>query len=312
MSTSSEAQPAGASALPSTAALVLFVGVFACSTSVLFIKSSAMPAASLAAGRLWVATLVLAPVFLRERRAHAERLRPGDLARGALPGVVLGLHLLSWNVGARMTSAVNATLLVNMVPLATPFLLWLTVRERLNRREWIGTALALAGIGVLTASDLEIAQGHLIGDAVCFGSMLLFALYLVFARRHRDLPSVFLYIVPLYAAAATTCSVAAALFDLPFALERPAWEWGMVLGLGLVPTVLGHSALNFAMTRLRGQAVPVANLAQPLFAGTMAFVLLGEVPATAFYAACALILAGATLALVDLRAHEGTAAREPG
>lgn len=305
MSSTPETRASSPSARWPSGALVLFVGVFACSTSVLFIKSSTMPAASLAAGRLWIATLVLAPVFLRDRRAFASQLEPGDLVRGALPGVLLGLHLLSWNVGARLTSAVNATLLVNMVPLATPFLLWFAVRERVTRREWLGTALGVAGIGLLTAADLELTRHHLMGDAVCLGSMLLFALYLVFARRNRDLPSVFLYVVPLYAAAALTCTTAAAAFELPFALERPAWEWGMVVGLGLVPTVLGHSALNFAMTRLRGQAVPVANLAQPLFAGVMAFALLGEVPPPAFYAACALILAGASLVLVDLRADEG-------
>ena len=308
MSSSTESHASSATSPSSGSALVLLVGVFACSTSVLFIKSSTMPAATLAAGRLWVATLVLAPVFLRDRRKLAAQLKPGDLVRGAVPGVLLGLHLLSWNVGARMTSAVNATLIVNMVPLATPFLLWLAVRERVTRREWLGTALGIAGIAMLSFSDVELARDHLVGDVVCFGSMLLFALYLVFARRNRDLPSVFLYIVPLYGVAALTCTLAGALFEWPFVLAQPAWEWGMVLGLGLVPTVLGHSALNYAMTRLRGQTVPVANLAQPLFAGVMAFLLLGEVPPAAFYAACVLILSGAVLVLGDLRTDEEAAA----
>ncbi len=294
----------GGSVAPSDG-LILLAGIFACSTSVLFIKGSTVPAASLAAGRLWLATLVLLPIFLRDQRQHAARFERADVLRGALPGVLLGLHLLTWNMGARLTSAVNATLVVNMVPLATPFFLLALAGERVTRREWIGTGLGIAGIGVLTLRDLELAPAHFVGDAICFGSMLLFALYLVFARRNRDLPTVFLYVVPLYASAALTCTVAAVLFELPFTVERRGWEILMVIGLALVPTVLGHSSLNLAMTRLRGQVVPVANLGQPLFAGVMAFLLLGEIPSPAFYAACVLIVTGAAFALVDLRTVGG-------
>ncbi len=279
-------------------AVILLVGVIACSTSVIFIKGSELPSSALAAGRLWVATVFLAPLFLRDRRWHADRFGRRELMRGLLPGFFLGIHLISWNVGARMTSAVNASLVVNMVPLATPFLLWGMTGERLNRREWGGTILGLIGIAVLTAPDVELSSDHFLGDAVCFGSMLLFAIYLVLARANRDLPSVFLYVVPLYATAAITCTLASLLLDTPTQLERPVFEAAMVIGLGLVPTVIGHSALNHAMTRFRGQVVPISNLAQPIFAGVMAFFILGEVPEAAFYLACALILGGAALALI--------------
>ncbi len=298
MASSGEAAPGGA-----RDSLVLLAGIIACSSSVLFIKGSEMPPATLAAARLWVATLALAPLFVRDRRWHAERLGGRDLVRGLLPGFFLGAHLLTWNIGARATTAVNATLLVNMVPLATPFLLWLMARERVSAREWSGTALGLTGIATLTLRDVELSRENIVGDAVCLGSMLLFAVYLVLARANRDLPSVFLYIVPLYATAALTCTMAS-LFEAPLVgLERPGFEAAMVLGLGLVPTVIGHSALNFSMARLRGQVVPIANLGQPISAGVMAYLILGEVPPPIFYLACVLILGGAALALTSTPAE---------
>ncbi|MGD8862673.1 MAG: DMT family transporter, partial [Myxococcales bacterium] len=272
-------------------------GIVACSTSVLFIKASTMHPATLAVGRLLVASCVLSPLFVRDLRRHAARVGWPQLSVALLPGVTLGLHLVVWNAGARMTSAANASLVVNMVPLVTPLLLLLFTGERLNRGEWMGTALGVTGILLLTARDYELDREHFLGDGVCFVAMVLFASYLVMGRRSREVPTLFLYVVPVYVTAGLTCLIATALVQAPFEGAFEPFELSMALGLGLVPTVLGHSALNHAMGRFRGQAVSLANLAQPLSAALLAFLLLGEVPAAAFYVATVLILGGARLAL---------------
>ena len=279
--------------------LVLAGGVVACSTSVLFIKGSQLHPATLACGRLVVAAICLGPFFLRDLRRYGAgpSLVPGALwSRSLWPGVALGTHLITWNMGARLTTAANASLVVNMVPLATPLLL-LAVNERLTRREGLGTLLGLAGVVGMSARDLQLDREHFVGDLVCFGAMLLFAVYLVLGRRSRELPSVFLYVVPVYSVAALTCAAACLWVPTPLVGLGDPRELGMVLGLALLPTVLGHSALNYAMGRFRGQAVSVSNLAQPLSAAVLAFVVLGEVPDAAFYLASVLILAGAASAL---------------
>ncbi|MGD8862792.1 MAG: hypothetical protein PVI30_22460, partial [Myxococcales bacterium] len=50
--------------------LILAGGIVACSTSVLFIKASTMHPATLAVGRLLVASCVLSPLFVRDLRRH--------------------------------------------------------------------------------------------------------------------------------------------------------------------------------------------------------------------------------------------------
>lgn len=281
--------------------LVLFLGVFACSTSVLFIKGSALHPVTLACGRLLVAVVLLSPLFVRDLRRHAQAV-PGVLRAAVVPGLLLGIHLIAWNAGAQRTSAANASLVVNMVPLVTPAMLLALTGERLSRGEWRGTALGSAGVVLLAVRDYQLAPALLWGDALCFVAMLLFALYLVLARRNREVPSVFLYVVPLYAVAALTCAGAMPFVSAPLSHIAEVKELWLVIGLGAVPTVLGHSALNFAMTRLRGQLVTISNLGQPIFAGVMAYALLSEVPTPEFYAACVLIIAGAIQALGGFQA----------
>lgn len=277
------------------AALWLFLGVFACSTSVILIKKSALDPAWLSALRLLLAALLLFPLFLRARARHRGEWAPSDALRSLPPALALAAHFVTWVVGARATLAANASLIVNMVPLAMPFLLAALAHERIRRAELVGTALGLGGVVVLTASELRSGGAHLTGDLTCFVSMLFFALYLALGRRNRHLPSIWLYVAPLYAAAGALCLLVAALRGGPAALD--AREVLLVLGLAVVPTIVGHSLLNLSLRRLPGATVSVCNLAQFLFAGVLAWVLFGELPRPAFWPASLLIIAGAVIAL---------------
>jgi drug/metabolite transporter (DMT)-like permease len=197
--------------------------------------------------------------------------------------VLLGLHFIAWIIGARMTSSTNATLIVNLVPVVMPFFLAIQINEKLNRNEWAGTIAAAAGLGILILADFNQSRKTLPGDILCFVAMLFFCVYLVLGRKNRNLP-VWLYVVPLYAIAGVFCLTLTPLFVNPFQV-MPVREILLVLGLGLIPTVLGHSALNYSMKHFRGQAVSVVNMGQFVFAGAMAYVFFHEIPAWSFYPA---------------------------
>jgi drug/metabolite transporter (DMT)-like permease len=277
--------------------LLLVFGVWACSTAVIMIKSCTVDPVSLSAFRLLIAATLLAPVFLRDWRRHAAVFTRRDLRRALLPGVLLGLHFISWNIGARRTTAANASLVVNLVPLAMPFLLALLLKERLNRLELIATVISLCGLAILAVADFNTSPAYLVGDAVCLGSMLLFALYLAMARVNRHLPSVWLYVVPLYFTAGVFCLLTA------FIIAEPVRAYSrtdvlMVLGLGMIPTIMGHSILNYSLKRLRGQVVSIVNMFQFVFAGVMAYFVFREVPATSFYLASAVLVAAVWMAIM--------------
>jgi drug/metabolite transporter (DMT)-like permease len=133
-----------------------------------------------------------------------------------------------------------------------------------------------------------VSSQTLLGDITCFVSMLLISFYLAQAHTNRNFPDVWLYLVPLYAVAGAICFFVALFFAHPFALP-PAREYLIVIGLAVIPTILGHSILNHAMIHLCGQTVSVVNLFQFLFAGALAYFLYGEVPRPVFYAAGALV-----------------------
>jgi drug/metabolite transporter (DMT)-like permease len=287
--------------------LRLFLGVFACSTSAIFIRLSATNPFVLTALRLVIAVVFLAPVLWSELRRHGPAFTREHLRRTRLPALVLAGHLILWTLGVRMTAVAPATLIVNLVPVALPFFLYGLASERINRAEVAGTALAILGLVVLSFKDALRGGGSVAGDAVCFASMLLFALYLALGRRNRDFPSVWLYVIPVYGQAAAVCLLVALPWLHTFEVGAGR-EWALMVCLAAIPTVCGHSLLNGAMRQIRGQIVSLCNASQFVFAAVMAFLLFGEVPPGIFYLASAVVVAG--VALVAL-STPGPAAEPP-
>jgi drug/metabolite transporter (DMT)-like permease len=278
--------------------LLLFLGVFACSTSAVLIRMSTTNPFVLTALRLVLASLFLAPVFWYEKKLHHAVYTREHLRRTHLPAFVLSLHMMSWTLGARMTAVAQSSLIVNLVPIALPFFLYWFADERINAAEVGGTLLAILGLVLLSAKDVFSGGGSFAGDAVCFGSMLLFAAYLSFGRRNRDFPSIWLYVIPVYAQAAVLCLLVSLPWIRTFDIHSSR-ECLLMAGLAVIPTVCGHSLLNAAMRRIRGQIVSLCNSSQFLFAGIMGYALFGEVPRALFYVACAIVLAGVAIVVLS-------------
>lgn len=272
----------------------LLLGVFGCSTSVILIKSSETHPMLLVPARLLIAAALLSPMFWLDWQKHRTAFTRDHLRRTTLPAVVLALHFITWTYTARMTLAAQATLIVNLVPIAIPFFLHSLVGERINRTEIIGTLIAIAGLVLLTAADALAGTGTLFGNLLGFGSMLLFAWYLALGRKNRDFPSLWLYVVPVYLQAGVLCSLAAIpWFDtFPIGSLR---EWSLLVGLAVLPTIVGHSLLNLSLRHFRGQIVSLCNVGQFIFAGAMAYFLFNEHPAAVFYISSVIVISGIAL-----------------
>jgi drug/metabolite transporter (DMT)-like permease len=281
---------------PAYYALIIF-GVWTCSTAIIFIRQSTLHPILIVAMRLLIGATILFPFYLRDHLRSGERFTFAKMRSSVLPGIMLALHFITWVIGARMAQPAQASLIVNLVPLVMPFLLYFVTKERLHRAEWIATGMALVGLGILGYGDFHLDRETFLGDAICFGSMLLFSVYLILSRKNREKGGIFEYVVPLYYVAGICCLVPALL--IPGALDGidVPREWVIAFLLALLPTAFGHTILNFSMRKLRGQTVSIFNSGQFIFAGTMAYFVEKIKPGFGFYPAAVLLLAGAIMSM---------------
>tara|TARA_B110000037_G_C17068868_1_gene484964 strand:- start:750 stop:1580 length:831 start_codon:yes stop_codon:yes gene_type:complete len=244
--------------------------------------------------RLLLAAIVLSPLFIRDWRKHRDLMNFRDVVRLFWPGLFLGLHFASWAWGARLTAVANASLIINLAPIAMPVFAFLLVKERITVKEVSGTLIAVCGVFFLSWMDLSAGGENMKGNIVCFLSMLSFTMYLAFGRKYASYPSVWLYVVPLYAIAGVM-SFLVSWVVLGDVVIRGQGDWGRMIVLTLVPTIVGHTILNYSLKTLSGQVVSVFNLHQFVFAATIAFFVYGEFPSWGFFVSAGICVYGASV-----------------
>ncbi len=253
--------------------LVLAAGIVAGASSAPMIKAAQAPPLRLAAGRLLLAALILAPLALvHARRNPAIRARDWILA-ALLPGIGLGLHFATWNIGVGLSRVADASLIGNLTPLVMPFLLAVLVHERLTRRELAATFIAVVG---LVLRDRAGSPSLSLGTVICLAAMVLYAIYMTLARRHRALPSVWPYLTAVYLTGGLVCAALSPVFEPVVA--PTSREWIGIVALAVLPTVVGHTAFNWAMRHVRGQAVALCGLLVSPLSALIAWIVWEERP----------------------------------
>ena len=273
--------------------LILLAGIAAISTAAVLIRFAEAPALVIAAWRLGLAAAVLLPIELwRSRRLPAR----AELGWCALSGFLLAAHFAAWIASLSYTSVASSVVLVTTNPIFVGLASRWFLKEPLSRRTAWGIAVGFAGTVVVAWGDFGAGPAPLVGDALALVGALAASAYLLAGRAARRQLGLGAYAAWTYSFAAAFLLAAALAAGLPLGPYPPATVGALVL-LALVPQLVGHTTLNWALGHLPAATVAVVILGEPVGASLLAFGLLGEVPSSATLAGGACILAGIWLAL---------------
>lgn len=250
---------------------------------------------AVAAWRLTLASLILLPVALATRREELRGLsrREWGLALGA--GALLAVHFATWISSLALTTVAASVVLVSMNPLFVGVISHLFLRERLNRPTAVGLAFALVGSAVIGLGDLGEGHHRFIGDLLALAGGLSGAGYFLIGRRLRQRLSLVGYVFPVYGTAAVLLMITAALARVPLT-GYPAVSWLWLFLLAVIPQIVGHSSLNWALRHLTATYVTLSVLGEPIGSTLLAWVFLQEPPTLAAIVGGALILTGIVVA----------------
>ncbi len=273
----------------------LTIGVLAVSTASTFIRLAQQGGVSslgVAAWRLTLASLILAPIALLRCRTEWQQLSRREFLLMLATGAMLAVHFAAWISSLAMTSVVASVALVTTSPLFVGVLSHFLLQEKLTRTMLIGLALATAGSLVIALGDWQNAAGHqIIGDGLALIGALAAAGYFLLGRRLRGHLSLLGYVFPVYATAAVILMGIAGISGTPLSGYAPtSWIWLLLLALG--PQIIGHSALNWGLRYLPATYVAVVTLGEPIGSAILAWVILQELPSLPALIGGGLILLG--------------------
>lgn len=255
--------------------LVLFIGVAAISTGAIFARMAEAPALVVAAYRVGLATLVLAPITLVQSRHELMGLSARDLRMAALSGFFLAIHFAAWISSLEYTSVANSVVLVNTNPIWVGILSPFLTHEAIRRSTLMGIGLSVCGGVIIGIGDIAIGSGALLGDALALIGSMAMALYILIGRNLRRKLSLTVYVSLCYGSAAAILWVCVLLMGLPVTGFAPK-TWACFWGLALVSQVIGHTSFNWALRWLSAGVIAVSLLGEPVGATILAYLLFGE------------------------------------
>lgn len=289
--------------------LALAIGILAVSTSAPLVHLAApAPPLLVAAARVSLAAAVLLLVAARDLPALL-RLPAREKAFVAASGLLLAAHFAVWIASLYFTSTAASVALVATQPVFAGLLAWLLLGEGIARREVVGIAVAGLGCALLAGGDLGAAsRAALLGDGLALAGAVTAAGYFIVGRRLRAALPLAAYLAVVNAIAAVLLIAAAAVAGTPVRGFAAADYTGMVL-CALVPSLVGHSLLNWAVRRVPVHLVALAILGEPIGATLLSWLAFGEVPPAHAGIGGAVILAG--IALGFTRLGERRPGRQP-
>lgn len=286
----------------------LLIAIFAVSTSSIFIRfaqTDGAPSLVIAALRLTIATLLLAPLALTRHRAEIQTLTRQQIVLGMVSGLFLAVHFATWISSLEYTSVASSIVFVSTGPLWVALLSPMLLNEKLTRAAIVGLGLAILGGAVIGLSDACVLQnglqcpqlGQILDGRAMRGNFLALAGawavsgYLIIGRKLRAGMSLIPYIFLVYGMAA------AALIVIMFAagqspLGYAPGTYGWIFLLAAVPQLIGHSTYNWLLKRLSATLVAVTTLAEPIGSAFLAFIVLDEIPKAPVVVGGLTILAG--------------------
>jgi drug/metabolite transporter (DMT)-like permease len=286
-------------------ALGLGVAVLAISSATAAIKL-AQPLAPEMVAWLRVSVTMLGLALLGPR-ASARAVRallasPREACLTVLAGVCLAAHFAAWITSLSLTSVVRSVALVSTQPFFAGLLAWV-IGDRAPGRLYLGSLVAIAGTVLMIDPDGQ--AGAWLGDLLALSGAITAAMCLMLGRRiHAQLGDALPldgYLVCVNVVAATCLGLFALLRGSPLVPDGVAvGDYLAIVWLGLVPGIVGHGLLNWAVRKVPVHTVSLAVLLEPAGAALLAWVLLGERVGAREAAGAAVLLAGVALGLPRL------------
>jgi drug/metabolite transporter (DMT)-like permease len=244
--------------------------------------------------RFAIASLTLAPAAV-VRFGHGRGNVPGTWLKGTGVAAFLGLLLAAGYAlqteGLARTTVSSTGFITGLYVVFTPLLALGLFRRRIGTAAWLGVALSVVGLAMLSG----IHAGSATGDALVLAASGVYSLQIVLLERvARRLDPVTLTFVEMLAACAAFSAIAAARSDF----EAPhGWTvLGALLVTGVFASALGFLVQSWAQRRTSATRTALAFALEPVWTAIFGFTLAGDRLGALGWGGCAAILGGIALA----------------
>ena len=257
------------------------VGIIAISFAAIFIKfCDDVPSLMIASYRLTISSLILL-IIARSRGVRISLFTKRQLLGGMLGGLFLSLHFSLWISSLKFTSVASSVVLVTTNPIFVGIFSYIFFKERQPPKLIVGTVLSFSGSIVLAVGDSGL-QGltienpsYLLGDTLAVLGAVMASGYLMVGSQLREEMDVVSYTAIVYSFSAFFLLITSISSGIAFTGYKTSSYIFMLL-LAIVPQLIGHTAINWALKHLKTSMVAITILGEPIGASILAYLIFKE------------------------------------
>ena len=250
--------------------LLLTALIWGCAFAVVKNALDSFPPGAIIAMRYLIAAAITGILF----RRHLKKLTRGDVARGALVGLLLFGAYIVQTTGLQYTTAGKNAFLTTVYVLLVPFGCALLFHQKLQKSNLIAAVMMLVGIGLLS---LDGQGGGLNpGDILTLICGFLFAGHIIAVEQCQKKTNTYALIVLQFAFCALYAVLYNRIFERGMPLAFTPGSIGGLLYIAVFSTTIGMSLQNIGQSMAPASHAVILLSLESVFGVLFSCLLLGE------------------------------------
>lgn len=286
--------------------IILAIAIMAVSMAAILVRLSDAPALIVAAYRMLFASIFLLPISIRALKK--AKLDKQVIGLAVLAGLFLAVHFATWISSLYFTSVAASVTIVATTPLWVTLFNWLFFGKAPSFMVLLGVLVAIAGGALIGFGDFGFGTAPLLGDLLALVGAVTAAAYLLLGRaiQHKGI-SLNAYVAIAYGSAALF------LLPLPFIAGLDYFDYSpksfaIIALLALIPQMIGHTGINYAMKHIDPTIVATIILFEPVLSTILAFLIFAEAPTITTILGALVLLLGVAITVSAKQAKITTTA----
>ena len=231
-----------------------------------------VPAVAISFWRMGFGALILWGVSFIKKQVP---LKNENLKRTLIAGILLGIHFALFFGSIKLTSIANATFLGTLAPLFTFFIEKFILKRNHSNALVLGLVLAICGATIIIGNRFDFSSNYTIGNLLAVACSGFLGMAFIISENVRKEVGTISYSRTLFSTASVTLFIIA--FLMGTALTGfSSYEFGGLLLLGIIPTILGHGSMYYAIRYVSPTVVASTPMGEPILASIMAWFLFQE------------------------------------
>ena len=255
--------------------LLLTLALFSVSTSPIIGRMlENVSAISISFWRMFIGSLLLwfFSIFKNQGKIKLKK----NFYRTILAGFFLGLHFFLFFTAIKKTFIANATFLGTLAPLFTLIFEVFIFKRAYSKKVILGLLITLFGAFIILFNDFNLSLEHSLGNYYAVLCSAVIAISLLIGEKVRKDEKTIVYTRTLYLSAAIT------LLLLSIPMKQSLFDFNLndfygLIFLGLIPTIIGHNSLYYAIKFVPPTVVATFPIGEPVLATVLAYFVFGEI-----------------------------------